>query len=318
MIGSHVSDPSVSVVVPTHDHGPTLRLSVGSALAQTHADLEVVIVGDGIPATTVEVARELERGDGRVRLREFAKGKRHGEAHRHLVVSEELRGRFVFYLSDDDLWFPEHVASLLRPLAEADLVAATMARADPAGALRVAPHALELDLYRRLHLGAHNRVALSGIAHTAQAYARSAGWSPAPPSSYSDHHFLKTMLGVGGLRAVSVPEVTWLSLSSLQRPGMSIAERVDELARWWQRITDPEARRALDRELEAAWRRAASEFDELSIELTEAYDAHERMVASLRERATIAESELTLLYGSRSWRLTEPLRTLAARLGRRR
>lgn len=312
-----MSDPLVSVVVPTHDHGPTLRLSVGSALAQTHGELEVLLVGDGMPTVAVEVARELE-ADPRVRLFAFPKGERRGEAHRHEVVSQRARGSSVFYLSDDDLWFPEHVASLLRCLAGADVAGATMATVDPAGSLRVTPHALERDAYRRLHLGTHNRVALSGIAHTAQAYAQGRGWNPAPAGVFTDHHFLKAMLADEGRAVASFKEVTWLSFPSPQRRSMSSSERVAELEHWWQRIIGQDARKALDREIDLAWRRAAYEFDELSIGLTDAYEAHERMIAALGARAGAAETQLESVYGSRSWRLTRPLRTLAARLRRRR
>ena len=36
-----------TVIVPTHDHGPLLRLAVRSALRQTVEDLEVLVIGDG-------------------------------------------------------------------------------------------------------------------------------------------------------------------------------------------------------------------------------------------------------------------------------
>lgn len=41
-----------TVLVPTHNHGPTLSLSVGSALAQTVQDIEVLVAGDGATAET--------------------------------------------------------------------------------------------------------------------------------------------------------------------------------------------------------------------------------------------------------------------------
>jgi hypothetical protein len=173
----------------------------------------------------------------------------------------------------------------------------------------VTPHALERDAYRRLHLGSHNRVALSGIAHTAAAYAGGPGWSPAPPGDYSDHHFLRAMLARADLRAASVREVTWLNFPSPARRALSIDERVAELERWRRTSSETGARAELDRELAAAWRRAVYEFDELSIELTEAYVAHETIIAA-------TGAELAELRESRSWRLTAPLRALAARTRR--
>src|SRR5438876_12186578 len=40
---------TVTVLVPTHDHGPLLRLSLRSALTQTVSELEIFVVGDGVP-----------------------------------------------------------------------------------------------------------------------------------------------------------------------------------------------------------------------------------------------------------------------------
>ena len=53
-----------TVLIPTHDHGPTIRHSVVSALTQTVKDIEIFIVGDG---TTVRVS-ESGRSGLRVRI----------------------------------------------------------------------------------------------------------------------------------------------------------------------------------------------------------------------------------------------------------
>jgi hypothetical protein len=117
------------------------------------------------------------------------------------------------------------------------------------------------------------------------------------------------MLARADLRAASVREVTWLNFPSPARRALSIDERVAELERWRRTSSETGARAELDRELAAAWRRAVYEFDELSIELTEAYVAHETIIAA-------TGAELAELRESRSWRLTAPLRALAARTRR--
>ena len=140
--GAMSAEPLASVLVPTHDHGPTLRHSVAAALGQTVSELEVLIVGDGMPPAAAEVARELGATDGRVRLFEFEKGERHGEAHRHAVLEGEARGRFILYLSDDDLWMPEHAERMIAALERADFVASTAAMVLADGSLGVVPHDL--------------------------------------------------------------------------------------------------------------------------------------------------------------------------------
>jgi glycosyltransferase involved in cell wall biosynthesis len=46
---------AATVLVPTHDHGLTLLRSVRSALRQTVEELEVFVVGDGVPDETRDV-----------------------------------------------------------------------------------------------------------------------------------------------------------------------------------------------------------------------------------------------------------------------
>ena len=54
---------AATVLVPTHDHGPTLRRSIATTLAQTVSDLEVLVVGDGAPDITRELMAELTSSD---------------------------------------------------------------------------------------------------------------------------------------------------------------------------------------------------------------------------------------------------------------
>ena len=58
-----------TVLIPTHDHGPTLRYAVASALQQTVQDLEIFVIGDGVTDEGRAVVAELVRADPRVRSR---------------------------------------------------------------------------------------------------------------------------------------------------------------------------------------------------------------------------------------------------------
>src|SRR5262249_18307632 len=109
--------PEATVLIPTHDHGPTLLRAARSALAQSVEELELFIVGHGAPDVAREVVAELMAEDRRVRFFDNPKGPRHGEILRHAALAH-ARGRIVCYLSDDDLWLPDHLATMGRLLRE--------------------------------------------------------------------------------------------------------------------------------------------------------------------------------------------------------
>jgi GalNAc5-diNAcBac-PP-undecaprenol beta-1,3-glucosyltransferase len=320
-----VSAPLVSVVVPTHDHGPTLVPAVGSALRQTIPDLEVLIVGDGMPPAAAEVARALAREHERVRLFEFEKGARHGEAHRDQVIAAEARGRFVLYLSDDDLWLPEHAETLVAALATADFVGGTAAVVQAQGLALTPAHDLSRSDFRPLLLSPSrvwNAIPLSAAGHSRAAYLRSgARWSPAPSTVWTDLHFYRGLLADERISATSSDAVTCLHFAASQRDGMTSIERIAELERWSLRLEDAGELTTLRREFDSARRARAVEGELRAAEAHRALtDAHFE-ARHLRAKAADAEllragaqRRLEEIEASVTWRLGDRIRR--TRLGR--
>lgn len=234
-----------TVVVPTHDHGEMLALSVGSALAQTVTDLEVLIVGDGPTDETRACAERLEAADPRVRWLANPKGPRHGEVHRHTAL-QGARGRYVMYLSDDDLWFPEHVERMAGVFEEtgADFVHAVTLWTKPGGELLRWTIDLSLPQHRRLTLGGESRIGLSAGAHTLDAYRRLAtGWAETPHGSYVDHTMWLRFLQAPDMTFAALHVPTVLILAGSLRRDMSYGERVAEQRSLLPLLSDERLRR---------------------------------------------------------------------------
>ena len=254
--------PAATVIVPTHNHGEALRLSVGSALEQTLTDFELLIVGDGCDAATRSVAHEIAAADRRVTFLDYAKGPRKGEMHRHAAL-ESARGRFVAYLGDDDLWLPHHLETLDHLLREADFGHSLHAGLNEAGALFfLASDLANPDLKELMLAVDHNRFDLTFGAHTLEAYRRlPAGWrSVTAGTRWSDLHLWRMFLQEHWCRAATAQIPTGLCTHTHLRPDLTAAGRADELAAWRTRMCQPDFRIWFEREaLGAISRRAIVE-----------------------------------------------------------
>jgi glycosyltransferase involved in cell wall biosynthesis len=116
-----MSAPLVSIVIATyrsrHDH---LRVAIGSALAQTMADIEVIVSDDSPDDALSGLVASFH--DERLRYRHNAPAL--GVARNHWVSFGEARGEFIVILNHDDWLAPtlvERLASALQAEPQAVL-----------------------------------------------------------------------------------------------------------------------------------------------------------------------------------------------------
>lgn len=235
-----------TVLIPSHDHGRLLSIAAASALAQTITELEVFIVLDGADSATARAADEVAAADTRVRLFVHAKGARHGEAYRHIAL-QEAQGRIVCYLSDDDIWFPDHVEYLDALLQKADFAHSQTVVARPDGDLGVPHHGnLEDPWFREWLTGPHNFIPLSAAGHTLTAYRSLAvGWSPAPADVWTDLYMWRKFLAAPDIRYSSGGRPTVIHFPSPSRTKMTPEDRFAEMRSWWERLQVPGGYQAL-------------------------------------------------------------------------
>ena len=102
--------PDVSVVIPTRSRPALAVRAVRSALAQTHAGVEVLVVIDG-PDGETEAALA---GIADPRLRGIVLPERRRAPNARNVGVLAAQGRWTAFLDDDDEWLPDKVAAQLR------------------------------------------------------------------------------------------------------------------------------------------------------------------------------------------------------------
>ncbi len=120
-------EPLVSFIIPTYTSYETLRdVALPSILAQTYANVEVIVVGDCAPPETAEAVASI--GDPRVSyVNRTVRGPYHEDPDRRWYAlggppfNEGLaraRGRWIAALGDDDAVRPTHTEHLLAAARE--------------------------------------------------------------------------------------------------------------------------------------------------------------------------------------------------------
>jgi succinoglycan biosynthesis protein ExoO len=101
--------PLVSVIMPAYNTESYIARAIESALEQTVANIEVIVVDDASTDGTVEVVRQFN--DSRVRL--IACSENQGAAVARNLALQEARGQWIAVLDSDDWYAPERLGAML-------------------------------------------------------------------------------------------------------------------------------------------------------------------------------------------------------------
>lgn len=222
-------DHLADILIPTHSHAPLLEVTLETAVAQTISDIAIIVVGDGVGDDTRAVVASAMERDHRIRFHDLPKGRRTGESHRHDIVLASS-ARFVTYLCDDDLLFPDHVERVAAHLGRYDVTMPPNTDVLPGGLVRSSSYTLEGGRGRRLQLAGQSLFGLSGLTHTVDAYRRlPEGWSETPEGYYTDQYMILKFLREPWCRIGRIDEPTTMQFQSVARRGVPMEERRAEM-----------------------------------------------------------------------------------------
>jgi len=111
--------PLVSVVTPAYNAARFIEETMNSVRAQTYENWVMIVVDDQSTDNTVELVKQYEQMDGRIRLVQLEENS--GSAIARNTAMDHAQGRYIAFLDSDDRWLPEKLTKQLRFMQENDL-----------------------------------------------------------------------------------------------------------------------------------------------------------------------------------------------------
>ena len=147
----------VSVIVRTCGRPSVLRETLISLRNQTYKNIEVVVVEDG-----KNVSEEMIRNEfSDLRIQYFATGEKVGRSKAGNLAMEMANGRYLNFLDDDDVFYADHIETLVYTLENTKCRAAyATAFETPIKIKSKEPYEYEITDYRGIHKQKFDKVIL--------------------------------------------------------------------------------------------------------------------------------------------------------------
>jgi glycosyltransferase involved in cell wall biosynthesis len=231
--------PPVTVITATYNWPAALKVAMTTALQQSFADFEYLVIGDACTDETEDVVRAFD--DPRIVWRNLPvnTGNQSGVNNVALAMA---RGELIAYLNHDDLWFPDHLTTLVRAIRsrDLDLVSSYCIEVSPPGE----DYRTILGLPKRRPNGGVGFTPMTTcVLHTAAAARAVGGWTDwRRTARVPTWDFFERVVRLRGAVA-SAPEVTAAKFHSADRPGCYSRKTAEEQERYYARMRqDPQLR----------------------------------------------------------------------------
>ncbi|MDP2208916.1 MAG: glycosyltransferase [Bacteroidota bacterium] len=103
------SAPKVSVIVPTYNRPETLSIALKSVLNQTYQDFEIIVINDG----GVDIKNLVDDMNKEKNIIYLNHATNRGLPAARNSGIKIARGKYIAYLDDDDIFYPEHLKTLV-------------------------------------------------------------------------------------------------------------------------------------------------------------------------------------------------------------
>jgi glycosyltransferase involved in cell wall biosynthesis len=211
------------VIISTYNWSTVLPYSIGSVLAQTFTDFELLVIGDGCTDDSEAVVRAID--DPRVTWVNLPRSGHQSGPNNEGI--RRARGERIAYLGHDDLWMPDHLA--LHAACDADFTCSVAAL--------IAPKSSFIELTRP-DPQFTRWVPPSSYAHRSSLHVT---WRDFRELSDGPERELVRRVVESGARTEVIPRITVLKFPASQRRNVYRERPAHEQAAWLSRMrTEPD------------------------------------------------------------------------------
>ena len=115
-VSSKSIGPKVSVILPTYNRPEKLVEAIKSVLEQSYQNFEIIVINDA----GADVENIISFLNQRKNITYMKHSQNRGLAAARNSGIKVARGKYIAYLDDDDIYYPDHIESLVRFLQESD------------------------------------------------------------------------------------------------------------------------------------------------------------------------------------------------------
>jgi glycosyltransferase involved in cell wall biosynthesis len=108
-----MNKPLASIMIPTFNRRRYLPYAIASAIRQTHENIEIFVINDG-----GEDVADIVNFFADDRIIFINRKENRGKAHSLNEALAQAKGKYITYLDDDDIYYPNHVETLLNALEQ--------------------------------------------------------------------------------------------------------------------------------------------------------------------------------------------------------
>lgn len=105
-----VDDVKVSIIIPVYNTSEYLHQCLDSAVNQTLNEIEIIVIDDASTDNSLEIIRQYERQDGRIRVIAFEENRGNGFGRNEAI--RQATGIYLMFLDSDD-WLETNAAETM-------------------------------------------------------------------------------------------------------------------------------------------------------------------------------------------------------------